>query len=179
MKLTFSALLVIFSCALSILATTPGQVITDIGQIITLIEELDTAIKGLSSTNISGVLTVHTDAVSLATTISTATSDTSTVTPNPVSETDGSSILNAFQRLESALITCLNDIISKKGTVSAMPITGLVALILQDLKNLQAATIAFENALLAVAPSDVRSELAFTIFPAINAALANAISTYS
>ncbi|KAF9038012.1 hypothetical protein BJ165DRAFT_1553735 [Panaeolus papilionaceus] len=255
MKFTFPALLVIFSCVLAILATTPAQVIADIDQIISLFEKFDADIKGTSSTNIVGALTVHTDAGNLITAIDNTITDvhlnvqpqTQALTPNPISEADAEAIIAEFEKLEAIIppclnghrcirapgddedeirrgntkygvergiysfatedsdtlrrnkqmelsylskcinqpcrtmqlnLPCLNDIIAKKSTLAAIPITGLIALILQDLKNLQTAIIALENALLGAVPVEVQSQAAATV-AAINNAFANAIAAYS
>ncbi|KAF9041550.1 hydrophobic surface binding protein A-domain-containing protein [Panaeolus papilionaceus] len=174
----FSAAFVVLSSILAALATTPAQIISDIQGITTQTQTLDTNIKAITTTNIVGALAVHTAAGNLVTSINSATTDTKAVTPNPVSETDGASILSAVQTLEPIIIGALNDLVAKKATIAAIPINGLTALVLQDLKNLQTATTAFENALLGTAPSDIKTKAA-PIVTAINSAFTSSIATFS
>ncbi|PPQ68740.1 hypothetical protein CVT24_007567 [Panaeolus cyanescens] len=174
----FSAAFVVLSSVLAALATTPAQVLSDIQGITSQTQTLDTNIKAITTTNIVGALAVHTAAGNLVTSINTATSDSNAVTPKPVSEADGTSILNAVKTLQPIIITTLNDLIAKKATIAAIPITGLEALVLQDLQSLNTATSAFETSLLASAPSDIKTAAA-PVVSAINAALSSAITAFS
>ncbi|KAF9041552.1 hydrophobic surface binding protein A-domain-containing protein [Panaeolus papilionaceus] len=174
----FSSAFIVLSSVLAALAATPAQVVTDLGGINSQTQTLDTNIKAITTTNIAGALAVHTAAGNLVTAINSATTDASSVTPSPVSETDGASILSAVQTLEPTIINTLSDLVAKKATIAAIPINGLIALVLQDLKNLNTATTALEGALLKLAPADLVPQ-SQTIVSAINNGLSSAIAAYS
>jgi len=66
--------------------------------------------------------------------------------------------LNAVQGLEPAIISTLDDIVDKKPAFVALPIGGIPALVLQDLENLSASTVTFENALISKSPVRNKTE---------------------
>ncbi|KAF9041551.1 hydrophobic surface binding protein A-domain-containing protein [Panaeolus papilionaceus] len=175
-----SAAFVVLSSALVAIATTPATILSDIQGITTQTQTLDTSIKAITTTNIAGALAVHTAAGNLVTSINSATADSNlqAVTPKPVSEADGTSILNAVKALQPVITTTLSDLVAKNATIAAIPITGLSALVLQLLKNLNTATGAFETSLLASAPSDIQTAAA-PVISAINSAMSSAIDAFS
>ncbi|PPQ68739.1 hypothetical protein CVT24_007566 [Panaeolus cyanescens] len=174
----FSSAFVVLSSVLAALATTPAQVISDINAITAQTQSLDTSIKAITTTNIAGALAVHTAAGNLVTSINTATSDSNAVTPKPVSESDGNAVLSAVQALEPVILGALSDLVAKKATIAAIPITGLQALVHQDLQSLSTAASAFETSLVAAAPSDLVSQ-ANAIIATLNTAFANAIAAFA
>jgi hypothetical protein len=74
------------------------------------------------------------------------------VSPNPVSETDGRTILNDLEALETPIKTGLTNIVAKKPAFQALPVGGLVALVKQDIFDLKNNTDAFGAACLAACP---------------------------
>jgi hypothetical protein len=83
------------------------------------------------------------------------------VTPSPVAEADGRSILTSVEALEPTIDSALKAIVARKAAFTALPIGGIPALVKQDLSNLSASTAAFETALINSAPVRTVSTYAF------------------
>ncbi|KAJ6612514.1 hydrophobic surface binding protein [Mycena sp. CBHHK59/15] len=130
----------------------------DIAKITTQVTTLDNAIEAypLTGGTLLAALTIHTDATSLITTLNTATTDVTST--GAFGETDGRTILTSVEAIEPIILDALTNIVVKKPAFVALPIGGLPALILQDLKNLKTATVAFSAALIASAPADLTAE---------------------
>ncbi|KAJ7487852.1 hydrophobic surface binding protein [Mycena latifolia] len=177
----FSRLLLSFSL-LAVAVTSPvkrtvAQVEADIATISTQVTALDNAINAFPNTggSLAAALAIHTDATSLETTLNKATTDvTSTGT---VDEADGRTILNSVEAFEPTILDALKGIAAKEPAFAALPIGGIPALILQDLQTLKTDTINFSNALIANAPSDLKSE-ATDLTNNITAGFNTAIAAY-
>ncbi|KAH9478054.1 hypothetical protein JR316_0010291 [Psilocybe cubensis] len=162
------------------LATTTADVEADIASITSQTKALDAAIIAFPNTggSLVNALAIHTDAVNLGSAIDKGTTDVNAVTPKPVSEADGNTILAAVQALEPIIIDTVTQIVNKKPAFQALPIGGIPALVKQDLINLNASTSKFEAALIGSAPSDL-IPAATAIKTAVDAALASGIAAYS
>ncbi|KAJ6576064.1 hydrophobic surface binding protein [Mycena vulgaris] len=150
----------------------------DIAKITTQVTTLDNAIEAfpLTGGSLVNALAIHTDATSLITTLNTATTDTTA--NGALAEADGRTILTSVEAIEPTILDALSNIVVKKPAFAALPIGGLPALILQDLKNLKTATVAFSAALVANAPADLVAE-ATTVQTTITAAFDPAIAAYT
>jgi hypothetical protein len=108
---------------------------------------------------------------SVITTLNGAVTDVTAT--SQLSEADGRTILSSVEAIEPTILDALTNIVVKKPAFvrvyfsllagperlttslflqAALPIGGLPALILQDLKNLKTATVAFANGLVSIAP---------------------------
>ncbi|KAJ7769452.1 hydrophobic surface binding protein [Mycena metata] len=155
-----------------------AKVESDIATISTQVTTLDNAIEAYptSGGTLVAALGIHTDATNLVTTLNGATTD---ATANgALDETDARTILNSVEALEPTILDALTDIVVKKPAFAALPIGGIPALILQDLKNLKTATVAFAGALISAAPADLTAE-ATQLQNNITAAFDPAIAAYS
>ncbi|KAG7091707.1 hypothetical protein E1B28_008108 [Marasmius oreades] len=168
-------LLAAFSAAATPLKRTVAQIEADIAQITSQVAALDTAVKGFTN-SLTQALAIHNDAVALVSTINQGTTDVN-ATPQP-SESDSQTILNSVQGFVPSVTDALQAIIDKKAAFQALPIGGIPALVKQDLANLNTATVAFENGLIAKAPTDLKSQ-AQSIANTVNAALASAQAAYA
>ncbi|KAJ7844170.1 hydrophobic surface binding protein [Mycena leptocephala] len=155
---------------------TVAQIEADIANISSQVTTLDNSIKAFPGSGLAGALGIHSAAGTLQTTLNNATSDVKAT--GAVSESDGTTILHSVEAFEPTILDALSQIATKKASFDAQPIGGLSALVLQDLKNLNASTNAFSNALIAAAPADLKTE-ATTIVTNINAGFASAIKAYS
>ncbi|KAF5324333.1 hypothetical protein D9619_011317 [Psilocybe cf. subviscida] len=182
-QMKFTSAFAVLACTLVAQASTVSTVLTDIAKINTDVTSLDNQIKAfpLSGGSLVAALAIHTAAGGVDTDINTGTTDTNNITPLPVSAADAASILSAVNTLKPVIISALTDIVTKKPGFVALPVGGLPALIKSDLTNLQAATLAFENALIAKTPASPASLLvsATALTSSINAALATALAAYS
>jgi len=155
---------------------TVAQVEADIASISSQVTTLDNDIKGFPASGLVGALGIHTAAGNLETTLTTATTDVTNT--GAVSEADGTTILNSVLAIEPVILDALTQITAKQPSFAALPIGGIPALVLQDLKNLNASTGSFSAALIASAPADLKSE-ATTIETNIIAAFNKAIAAFS
>ncbi|KAF5369072.1 hypothetical protein D9758_003054 [Tetrapyrgos nigripes] len=172
--------------ALSIAASTFGLVLkrdvttilSDISNIGTQVTSLDNNINAFpdSGGSLAAALAIHNDAVALNSAVGTATTDTTS--NGAFSEADGQSVLSAVEGIEDTILDTLSAIVAKHAAFAALPIGGIPALVLQDLKNLDASTTAFSGALIANAPADLVSE-ATEIQSTIGTAFDTAIAAYS
>lgn len=74
------------------------------------------------------------------------------VTPSPVSETDGQTILADVQAFEPTILDALSAIVAKQAAIEGIPLGGVGSIVLSDLQALNASTVAFGSALIAAAP---------------------------
>ncbi|KAJ7727764.1 hydrophobic surface binding protein [Mycena metata] len=157
---------------------TVAQVEADIASISAQVTTLDNNINAFPNTggSLVAALAIHTDATSLETTLNQGTTDVKST--GTFDETDGNTILNSVEAFEPTILDALKGIAAKEPAFAALPIGGIPALILADLKTLRTDTAAFAQALIAAAPTDLKSE-ATTIANTIDAAFAAAIAVYS
>ncbi|TFK33388.1 hydrophobic surface binding protein A-domain-containing protein [Crucibulum laeve] len=176
LKFTFALLTSFIATGL---ASTVANVEADIATISSQVTALDNAINAFPATGgtLLQALTIHNDAAALSPSIQKGTTDVQGVPP-PISETDGQTILKSVQGFEPTILDALKQIVAKKAALAALPVGGIVALVKQDLGFLSGNTTAFENALIASAPTDLKSQ-ATAIKTAIDAAFATAIAAYA
>ncbi|KAJ7259164.1 hydrophobic surface binding protein [Mycena haematopus] len=150
----------------------------DIATISSEVTTLDNAVEAfpLTGGSLLNALNIHTDATTLITTLNKAVTDVSATAP--LSEADCRTILAAVEAIEPIILDALADIIVKKPAFAALPIGGLPTLILQDLKNLETATVDFSNDLITICPPDLGAE-ATQLSLNITTAFAPAIAAYS
>ncbi|KAJ7207202.1 hydrophobic surface binding protein, partial [Mycena pura] len=129
---------------------TVAQVESDIATISTQLTSLDNDIKGFPASGLVGALNIHSAAGTLDNTLNSATTDVTAT--GTVDVADGTTILNAVQAFVPTIQDATTRISGDKAAFAAQPIGGLPALVLSDLKALNASTIAFANALIAGAP---------------------------
>ncbi|KAG6856140.1 hypothetical protein H0H87_007145 [Tephrocybe sp. NHM501043] len=150
----------------------------DILSISALTASLDDAIKlfaSLGPGQLVDALAIHGNATVLKTQLDTATGDVST---GVVSEDDARTFLNSIEAFEPTIIDALTNIVSKKAAFQALPIGGIPALVLSDLRALNTSTTVFENRLLASTPPDLLAE-GRQVQTSINAAFNKAIAAYA
>ncbi|TDL23474.1 hydrophobic surface binding protein [Rickenella mellea] len=149
----------------------------DIATIGTQITVLNNAINAFTTGGtLAQGLAVHTASGKLDTAVKAATA-AAAATPS-LSEDDGTTILNSVQTLETGILTALTNISGLKAKFTALPVGNLVALVKADLNTLNADTVAFENALIALSPADLLDQ-ANTIASNINAGFASAQAAYA
>lgn len=74
------------------------------------------------------------------------------LTPYPVSESDGQQILADGQAFEPVILDALSAIVEKKAALTGIPLDGVSDIILNDLQNLNASTFDFGAAMIAAVP---------------------------
>ncbi|KAF5324165.1 hypothetical protein D9619_011329 [Psilocybe cf. subviscida] len=176
----FTSTFALVACAVAAQASTVAQVLTDIGAINAGVTSLNNKVLAfpLTGGTLANALAIHNAAGALVSTINTATIDTTSITPLPLSLDDGTSIIDAVDALKPTILSALTGIVTVKPAFAALPVGGIPALVKSDLSNLSAATTAFEDALIASAPAEILSR-ANDIQSTINAAFATAISAYA
>ncbi|KAJ7578979.1 hydrophobic surface binding protein [Mycena floridula] len=174
-KLLFTLCAAILALATP-LKRTVAQVESDLNNIHTQVSNLDTALTGFPASGLAGALGVHTDATNLNTAVQSATTDTTATAT--FSEADGNTILGLVNTITPIISDVLNQLVAKKASFQALPLGGVPALVLQDLKNLNGSTILFANALIARAPADLVSA-SNQIKSSLLSAFATAIAAYS
>ncbi|KAJ7096650.1 hydrophobic surface binding protein [Mycena belliarum] len=137
---------------------TVAQVEADIASISAQVTTLDNAIKAFPNTggSLAAALAIHTDATTLESTLTQGTSDVTST--GAVSETDGRTLLNQVEAFEPTILDGLVQIAAKQPAFAALPISGIPALILQDLQTLKTDTVNFADALIANAPATLKTE---------------------
>ncbi|KAJ7788412.1 hydrophobic surface binding protein A-domain-containing protein [Mycena olivaceomarginata] len=148
-------------CLVSVSFATPAkrtvaQVEADITSIGNQVKTLDTDLTGFPASGLAGALAIHTAASNLVTTVNTGTTDVKNT--GTVSEADGNTILTQVQAIEPTILDALSQITAKQPSFAALPIGGIPALVLQDLKTLNTSTVAFAAALIVAAPADLRAQ---------------------
>lgn len=133
-------------------------------------------VNGFPASGLVGALGIHTDATNLVGIVNNATTDANAVTS--VTEAQGQAILGDIEKIEPTILSTLTAIVTKKADFQALPIGGVPALVLSDLKSLNTSVIAFANALIAKAPTDLKPN-ATVIENAVASAFATAIAAYS
>ncbi|CAK5272292.1 unnamed protein product [Mycena citricolor] len=181
----FTRALFIFGLAAAVLANptptikkrTVAAVESDIATISSQVNTLDTDVKAFptSGGTLLQALTIHSAATTLGTTLTKSNTDAAGLT---FSESDASTILSSVQAFEPTILDALSGIVARKAAFNALPVGGIPALVLQDLKNLNASTIAFANALIAAAPADIKAT-ATALEQSIASPFASAIAAYS
>ncbi|KAF5383281.1 hypothetical protein D9615_004806 [Tricholomella constricta] len=176
----FSSVFVLASLVASSFASTVADVQADIADITTKLHALDDSITAFptSGGTLTQALAIHNNAVALGSSIDQGATDTAAVTPNPVSDADGRSILDSFEALEPTINHALVGIVDRKAAFTALPLGGIPALVKQDLANLNASTSNIEAALIGSAPAGLVGE-ATDLKNRIDAAFATAIAAYA
>ncbi|KAJ6571645.1 hydrophobic surface binding protein A-domain-containing protein [Mycena capillaripes] len=174
-RLFFSLSLVAAAFATPVKRTV-AQVEADIASISSQVTTLDNDIKGFPASGLAGALGIHAAAGTLGSTLNTGTTDVTNT--GTVSEADGATILSSVQAFEPTILDALTQITAKQPNFAALPIGGIPALVLQDLKNLKTSTDGFSGALIAAAPADLKAQ-ATAIQTAIDAAFSKAITAFS
>ena len=72
--------------------------------------------------------------------------------PQPFSDSDGNTILTAVKAIVPTILNALQEIVVKKPAFDGLPVSGIGALVKEDLINLNASTTDFEEALISAAP---------------------------
>ncbi|KAJ7096649.1 hydrophobic surface binding protein [Mycena belliarum] len=137
---------------------TVAQVEADISSISAQVTTLDNSIKAFPNTggSLVSALLIHTDATTLESTLSKGTSDVTST--GVVSQTDGRTILDQVEAFVPTILDALSQIAAKQPAFAALPISGIPALILQDLQTLKTDTVNFADALIANAPATLKIE---------------------
>jgi len=156
---------------------TVEQIQTDIASISTQVTSLDNAITAFPATGgtLLNALAIHSSSGSLISSLQTATGDV--IATGPVNEVDGRAILSAVEAFAPTIIHALEGIVVKKPAFQALPIGGIPALVLQDLKDLQTNAAEFANALIDISPESLKDE-ATALRDSILDAFAVAITAY-
>ncbi|KAF7978610.1 hypothetical protein HWV62_45348 [Athelia sp. TMB] len=168
---------VLSASAISLPKRTVAQVESDIAAISTQVTSLDNSINTFpdSGGSLSAALAINTASRNLNTAITTATTDTKALTA-PVGDSDAQVIIDAVSGFTPTIVDALNNIIAKKPSFDALIVAD--TLVQEDLASLNSSTVAFENALLSLAPGDLQSQ-AEALIAEINAAFAKAIAAYA
>ncbi|KAF5383282.1 hypothetical protein D9615_004807 [Tricholomella constricta] len=179
----FSSVFVLASLVASSFAcVTVADIQTDIADISTKLTALDDSITAFPITAGSGSFTqfliIHNNIVALGSSIDKGATDTGAVTPNPVSDADGRSIIDSIEALEPTINHALVGIVDRKAAFTALPLGGIPAVVRQDLLNLSASTGNLEAVLIGVAPAGLVGE-ATDLKNRIDAAFATAIAAYA
>ncbi|KAJ7276734.1 hydrophobic surface binding protein [Mycena rebaudengoi] len=142
------------------------------------VDKLATDVHAFPNTGgtLVAALIIHNDLVTMTATVNQATTDARST--GSISEVDGIAILNLLEDILRRLLDVLLELERKAPIFRALPLGGIPALLLQDLKTLQTAIIAFFNAIIADLPSDLESQ-AQTDTNTINTELNNVIAAYS
>ncbi|KAF7349328.1 hypothetical protein MSAN_01722400 [Mycena sanguinolenta] len=129
---------------------TAAQVEADIAKISSQATAWDKDIKGFPDSGMLGFLKIDLAAESLESSLKTATSDVKA--NGALSEADGTTILSEVQAILPVILDALARLTAEKPSFAALLVPGIPAVVLADLKALNASTDAFANALLAAAP---------------------------
>ncbi|KDQ22163.1 hypothetical protein PLEOSDRAFT_1079640 [Pleurotus ostreatus PC15] len=161
---------------------TVAQVESDIASISTQVTTLDNDITAFPNTggSLLNALAIHTASTNLISTIGTTTSDVQST--GAFSEADGQTILNSFLAIEPVIDHALTQVCFSlnptKAAFQALPIGGIPALVKQDLGQLNSATTALANGLIASAPADLVAP-STSLRDRLVAAFAPAIAAYA
>jgi hypothetical protein len=179
----FTSFFVVALSAASALASphakrTTAKILSDLSTISSQTTTLDNAILAFpnSGGTLVQALAIHTDAVTLTNTVTSSTNDVK-ATP-ALSEADGQSVIAAVTNLVPLITKTLNDIVGKKAAFQSLPAGGIPAIVLSDLKTLNSTVTTFDNALIAIAPADLKGQ-GTTLSNQVLAAFATAIKAYS
>ncbi|KAJ6549078.1 hydrophobic surface binding protein [Mycena vulgaris] len=130
----------------------------DISAISMQVTALDNTINGFPPTGgtLVSALAVHADSTALESTLTQTTTDL--MVNGAFNESHGRAILNSLEVIEPIWLDMLRGFTTKEPAFASLPIGGIEALFLQDLRTLQADTVSFGNALIADMPSDLKAE---------------------
>ncbi|ESK86092.1 antigenic cell wall [Moniliophthora roreri MCA 2997] len=150
----------------------------DIATITTQTTALNNAIQAFpdSGGSLVAALAIHNSAVTLDNTVKKTVTDVQAT--SPFSDADGADILSAVETLEPIILSALQNIVAKKPAFQALPIGGIPALVLQDLRNLDTDVTALSDALIDKSPSGLLTR-ANEIKTTIGDAFDDAIAAYS
>ncbi|KAF8171205.1 hydrophobic surface binding protein A-domain-containing protein [Mycena galopus ATCC 62051] len=152
----FTYYLVVLSVAAGGLAACKRDVATVEADIATLVRQVtafDNAIVAFPPSNgsVDDALAIHADATSIINTLNIAASDVEAA--GEFSEAEDTEILSAIETIVPSVLDSLVYIVDKKPAFEALPTGGFPALFVQDLQNLQNASVGFGNALINTAPA--------------------------
>ncbi|KAF9524354.1 hydrophobic surface binding protein A-domain-containing protein [Crepidotus variabilis] len=163
--------------SISLLPRDLAQVNADLKELSTKIDTLDSALTAYpTSGNLIQALAIHNDALAVASSLSKTTQDVTTT--GPVSDNDSTNILNTVQGKVPTIKRALTTIVAKKSGFTSLPVSGVPALIKQDLGWLSGNTTALANALITNAPPFLVAN-ATALKKDVEAAFATAIAAYS
>jgi hypothetical protein len=114
-------------------------------------KNLENDVNSYPASGLTGALAIHSDIQSLTATVINATNDVKS--SGSFSEAGGTTILAALQAYMSTILGTLSAIGAQAPAWSNIP--GGQALVLSDLKGLNASFIDFTNALIAASPADL------------------------
>ncbi|KAF9459839.1 hydrophobic surface binding protein [Collybia nuda] len=118
---------------------------------------------------------IHSSSGTLVASLKKGTTDVTAT--GPVNEADGGAILSSVNAFEPTIQHALVGIVEKRPAFQALPIGGIPALVLQDLKDLNTNTVAFSDALITNAPDSLKGA-ATQLKDGIVAGFATAIAAY-
>ncbi|KAG7087017.1 hypothetical protein E1B28_012995 [Marasmius oreades] len=150
----------------------------DIDNISTQVTNLDAKLTAFPDRggSLKGALDIHQAAGTLDTSLKKGASDTQ-ATPTP-SEADSQAILASVEKFKPAILDALKVIVAKKPAFQALPLPGITAVVLQDLKTLSTDAGALADALIAKSPADLVDK-ANKIKSDLSSAFTTAIAAYS
>ncbi|KAF9558559.1 hypothetical protein CPC08DRAFT_709511, partial [Agrocybe pediades] len=174
-----SPLIVLASLVSAVLSATVTDIINDAHNISTQITTLDNAINAFPTTSGSLVaaLGIHTDAVNLGAALNKELSDVLSLPKPGITEANGTTIFDIAEGFEPIVLDALNAFVTKKPAFQALPISGIPALVKQDLINLNASMDMFDAQIISFVPPDLVAS-AEALKAAIDAGFATAIAAY-
>ncbi|PFH51155.1 hypothetical protein AMATHDRAFT_40345 [Amanita thiersii Skay4041] len=151
---------------------------TDLADISSKTNALDAELTAFPSSDqteaIAQALDIHNSAVALVDALNHAAGDANVA----LTDAQATTILGQLQNLEPVIAHALDEVVQKKADFEAIPISGLTALIHQDLVDLQNGVRTFSNALLAITPAD-QQDPATALSNEIIALFDNPIAVYA
>ncbi|KAF9054694.1 hypothetical protein BJ165DRAFT_1607323 [Panaeolus papilionaceus] len=161
----FSTGLILLTSVLGAFANTPAQVIADMSSISDCATKLSNDVKAMTNWDLPGAWAIHTAARTLVTTLDLATSNAKIAIMNLISPDDVQAALTATNNLGQIIVKTMEDLMDMKDVIKNLPVAG-------------AMTLAFEDAMLAGVPNDMKG-VVNGIIGTINDAFAAAMSVYS
>ncbi|KJA21565.1 hypothetical protein HYPSUDRAFT_216288 [Hypholoma sublateritium FD-334 SS-4] len=165
----------------SVVLATLAQIELQLGFVSSNSTNLDNLLNAFPTTgaSVAEALAIHSAAVSFSASLSTMATITTENGPLLSQSVDASTlifddVLMCGNNLQNALF----EIVVKKPSFTALPIGGLPALVLNDLDNLNASSIAFADSFIAVAPESLLPN-ATALKATVLSEFATAIAAYS
>ncbi|KAJ6554550.1 hypothetical protein B0H19DRAFT_1154019 [Mycena capillaripes] len=164
--------------------TTAEQTEEDISALTVDTNEYDSAINAFPASGLVGALNIHNLAGIVESDIMVVASDTvpggmsGSPPPWEYSETDSGAIVSVVKVWEADLQTALTQLVGKQPSFAALPIGGIPALILQDLKNLNADVTTMGNNLVNAVDPAFQANVSM-VFSSLQGSFETAITAYS
>ncbi|KAF9473026.1 hydrophobic surface binding protein [Pholiota conissans] len=170
--------LTILSFSAAALATVV-KIEADITTLSTAVTSLDKSINAYPNTGgtVAGALVIHTEAQGLINDLGTATTDIQ-ATSGLLSLSDGKTILSSVQAIQPVILDALTVLVKKKAALQALPLGGVPAIVLADLKSLNTTAVKFADSLLKICPSALLPQ-ATSIRDSVAVGFSGAIAGYS